>query len=144
MRRSATAVKHQLRKFFAARPEVLAAYLFGSTASGRTHPGSDIDIGLLIDRQRIRRSSLQYRLRIMADLGSALGRSDVDVVLMDDAPPALAQNIIAKGILVSERSHSARVAFQVRALNFFMDTEPMRRQYLSHLKRRYLRGPIGG
>ena len=114
-----TEIERRLREFFETRREVLAAYLFGSTVSGRTHPGSDIDIGVLIDRKQVRRSSLKYRLQ-MADLGSALQKSDVDLVLMDEAPPALAQNIIAKGRLVFEGSRSARVAFQVRALNVFM------------------------
>src|SRR5205823_8694389 len=114
-----------------------AGYIFGSVASGRARPSSDVDIAVLVNDSVPVRNLLKYRLKLMADLGSALGRNDIDVVVMNEAPPALAQNIIGNGKLVFERSRSARVAFQVRALNVYMDTEPMRRTYLQHLKRRY-------
>ena len=122
----------------------MAGYIFGSVASGRARPNSDIDVAVLVDASIPSRNLLKYRLGLISDFGSALGRTDVDVVVMNEAPPALAQNIIGKGKLVFERSRSARVAFQVRALNVFMDTEPMRRTYLQHLKRRYLKERIHG
>jgi len=137
-------VKEAVSGVLTKRPEVMAGYIFGSVASGRARPNSDIDIAVLVDSSIQFRNLLKYRLGIMADLGSALGRNDVDVVVMNQAPPALAQNIIAKGKLVFERSRSARVAFQIRALNLFMDTEPMRRTTLQHLKRRYLKEPAHG
>ena len=125
-------------------PEILAAYIFGSMASCRARPDSDIDIAVLVNEKNQRPNPLKYRLGLMSELGSILGRSDVDLVLMNQAPPALAQNIITKGRLIFERSRSARVAFQVRTLNVFMDTEPMRRLYLRYLKRRYLKGAARG
>ncbi len=127
-----------LARVFAARPEVVAAYVFGSVASGRARPDSDIDIGVLVDPKAVPRDRLKYRLRLIRDLGGALERFDVDVVLLNDAPPALAQNIIARGKLVFERSRAARIAFQIRTMNLFLDTEPMRRLHLQALKRRYL------
>lgn len=127
-----------LARVFADRPEIVAAYVFGSVASGRTRPDSDIDIGVLVDPKAVPRDRLKYRLRLIRDLGGALERFDVDVVIMNDAPPALAQNIIARGKLVFERSRAARIAFQIRTMNLFLDTEPMRRLYLKALKRRYL------
>jgi hypothetical protein len=68
----------------------------------------------------------------------------VHVVLLNAAPPALAQNIIAGGILVSERSRADRVRFQVETLNRFLDTQRMRDLYLDRLKRRYARGGVRG
>ena len=144
MGRRVSIVKRQLSAFLATRREILAAYLFGSFASDRARPDSDIDIAVVVDEKNLRPNSLKYRLALMAELGSVLGRSDVDLVLMNEAPPALAQNIITKGRLIFERSRSARVAFQVRTLNVFMDTEPMRRLHLHYLKRRYLKGPARG
>jgi predicted nucleotidyltransferase len=132
-------VVQTLSRAFSRRREVLAAYIFGSATSGRTRPDSDIDVAVLIDEKRLRKHPLYYRLDLISDLTTALGRADVDVVLMNEAPPDLAQNIITKGQRVFERSRSARVAFQVRTLNLFMDTEPMRRTYLRYLKRRYLK-----
>src|SRR5262245_36660975 len=136
--------KGAMSKVFARRPEILAAYIFGSVASGRARPDSDIDIGILVDSRMMRRNPLKYRLQLIADLGSALKRSDVDVIVMNEAPPALAQNIITKGKLIFERSRSARVAYQVRTLNLFLDTEPMRKLHLQSLKRIYLKDRTRG
>ena len=46
--------------------------------------------------------SLDYRLKLMTDLGAALHRSDVDVVILNDAPPLLAHRILSQGTLVFE------------------------------------------
>ena len=61
--------------------EIQAAYVFGSAAKGRTRPGSDVDVAVLVDRRVRPARLLAYRLRLMAELGSALHRSDVDVVI---------------------------------------------------------------
>jgi predicted nucleotidyltransferase len=144
LRRLDPLVVRAISRVLANKPEVLAGYIFGSVVSGRARPNSDIDIGVLIDEKVNRENPLKYRLDLMADLGSALKRIDVDVVLMNEAPSPLAQNIIVKGKLVFERSRSARVAFQVKTLNVFLDTEPMRQLQLQYLKRRYLKGRASG
>ena len=131
-------VREAVSKVFANRLDVQAAYIFGSVVTGRARPNSDIDIAVLVHPKVMRGDTLKYRLDLIADLSSALQRSDVDVVLVNQATPALAHNIITKGVLVFERSRSARIAFQIRTLNIYMDTEPMRRLQLESLKRRYL------
>ena len=135
-RRSLSGVKKAVAGVVANRPEVLAAYVFGSTASGRARPTSDVDVGVLVSRNVMRAPS-KYRLNLMADLGAALRTFDVDVVLLNSAPPALAHNVVCRGTVVSERSHVERVRFQVRTLNRFLDTQPIRDVALERLKRRY-------
>ena len=132
-----TKEEDSIKPVFASRREIAAAYIFGSAASGRARPDSDIDIGVLVDPRALPQDPLKYRLRLMRDLGAALERFDVDIVLMNEAPPALAQNIVAKGKLIFERSRATRIAFQIRTFNIFLDTEPMRRFHLQALKRRY-------
>ncbi len=135
--RSLSGVKKAVAGVLATRPEVLAAYVFGSTASGRTHSTSDVDVGVLVSPAVMRRDPSTYRLNLMADLGAALRTFDVDVVLLNTAPPALAQNVVCRGTVVSERSRADRVRFQVRTLNRFLDTQPIRDLALEQLKHRY-------
>lgn len=127
-------------RFMSLRDEVLAAYIFGSVATGRARRDSDIDIAVLVDSTLIPGDLFDYRLRLMADLRDLLQRPDVEVVLLNQAPPVLAQNVISKGRLIFERSRSARIRFQIRTLNLFLDTQPMRDLHLKFLKRRYLNG----
>jgi uncharacterized protein len=82
---------------------IVAAYVHGSTARGTRHDESDVDIGVLVDREaypdRGRRSEL--RVRLASDLVAALGINDVDVVVLNDAPPGLAARIVLDGTLLT-------------------------------------------
>ena len=140
----AASIKGALVKCLSKRREIQAAYIFGSVASGRNRLGSDIDIAVLLNDKSSRLNSLDYRLQLAADLNSAIGRSDVDLVILNEAPPVLAHQVLSKGQLVFERSPSARVDFQVRTVNAYLDTEPMRALYRSYLKKRIREGKIFG
>ena len=59
--------------YFDSRQEVVAVYLFGSHASGKEHRSSDIDIGVLLnrnDRAGERRNKFLVDLSIDADMSS--------------------------------------------------------------------------
>ena len=84
----------------------------------------------------------KYRLKLMADLGSALHRSDVDVVILNEAPPLLAHRVLSKGKLIFERSASLRVRFQVNAANRYADLTPMFETQIHYLKKSVRDGRI--
>ena len=77
-------------------------------------------------------------------LGSALRRSDVDVVILNEAPPLLAHRVLSRGVLAFERSRSARVQFQVRTAARYLDLMPMFETHIRYLKRNARRGRIIG
>lgn len=128
----------------ATRPGVLAGYIFGSVATERARPTSDVDVAVLVTPTVIRKDPASYRLDLMADLGAALRTFHVDVVLLNTAPSALAHNIISQGKLVSERSRVDRVRFHVRTLNRFLDTQPLRDVQIEYLRCRYVKGESRG
>jgi predicted nucleotidyltransferase len=129
----------RIAQFMLTRPEVQAAYIFGSLVSGRVNPMSDVDVGVLLDPAFFKDLPQKYRPDLITDTGAVLETFEADVVLLNEVSPALAYNVITKGKLVFERSRSARVAFQVRNLNLFIDLEPIHRVHLHYLKQRYLR-----
>ena len=128
----------KVARLVASKPEVLAAYVFGSMVSGHPRSNSDVDVAVLLDSAVVERLPVKYRTDLIADVGSALETFDADVVLLNQAPAALAYNVITMGKLVYERSRSARVAFQIRNLNLFLDLEPLHKVRLQYLKQRYL------
>ena len=79
-------------------PSVVAAYLFGSTARGETTPLSDVDIAVYLDEPNHERRTAAY-LGLLRHLSQALANGPVDLVLLNDAPPALAGRIIAGNLL---------------------------------------------
>jgi hypothetical protein len=55
---------------------------------------------------------------------SAVGRS-VDLVLLDEARPALAYRIFRDGEVIIERDHAALVARKARAILDYLDFKPV-------------------
>lgn len=137
-------IERIVTSFLQTRPEIQAAYLFGSIVTGRTRKDSDVDIAVLVVESVMRRDPFRYRIDLMAELMSVLKRDDVDLILLNQAPPLLAHRVLSKGKLIFERSPSARVAFQVQTVNRYLDTQPMRNLYLSYLKKHAREGKIFG
>lgn len=77
---------------------LVSAYLFGSVASGRAHRDSDVDVAVLLDRDRLPTSGERFdlRLRLIGPLQSAILR-EVDLVVLNEAPPHLARHIMTEG-----------------------------------------------
>jgi hypothetical protein len=86
----------------------------------------------------------QYRLNLIVDIGSKLHRSDVDVVILNEAPPLLAHRVLSQGKLVFERSASARIRFQVMTANRYADMVPSYETYHKYLKKSIREGRIVG
>ncbi|MDN5859496.1 MAG: nucleotidyltransferase domain-containing protein [Pseudonocardia sp.] len=62
------------------RRAVLAAYLFGSRAKGRSRPTSDVDVAILVGGHRVDRAA------VAADVGQAVTPLRSDLLVLDDAP----------------------------------------------------------
>ena len=83
-------------------PGVVSAYVFGSVALGRSHAESDIDVGVLLDRRRYpdERSRFDAQLELRRHLSPASIGREVDLVVLNDAPPVLGRRIVASGARV--------------------------------------------
>ncbi len=92
---------------------VVAAYYFGSQATGSATALSDVDIGVLIEAGTSSPGEMQAAL--ISDLMLVLRRSDIDVVVLNMAPPLLKERAISHGRLIYCRDELARVRFEVAA-----------------------------
>lgn len=107
--------------------EVLAIYLFGSVARGTAGPRSDVDLGLLLERQPL--ATLEGRmLGYESALAQAIGR-EVQVVVLNDAPTDLVHRVLRDGRVVLDRDRAARLRFEVRARNEYFDFLPVLMRY---------------
>lgn len=114
----------ELREYFAARPDVHLAYLFGSRASGEAGPGSDYDFGVLLeeDTEPWRRHEMAHELGLIVD------HPGVDVVVLNKAPIELAFNVIATGRRLYERDVATRVEYEAKTMSLYGDYLPVLRQ----------------
>lgn len=144
MARPAASIDRAIARALRPHRDVAAAYVFGSVALGRTRPESDVDIGILLGTRLAPRRAFELRLRLMTELGSILGRSDIDLVILNDASPLLAHRVLATGRLVFERSASERVRFQVRTASRYADAVPVYEMHIRYLKRDPRAGDLRG
>ncbi|MBC7227536.1 MAG: nucleotidyltransferase domain-containing protein [Thermoflexales bacterium] len=113
-----------LAEYFAAQPDVVAAYVFGSVAQGRARAGSDVDIAVLLAADLDGEARFERRLRLGWEVESIIGRP-TDLVVLNDAPPLLQHQVLKHGRLIFERDRAARVEFEVRAGKIYADLKPM-------------------
>lgn len=140
-------VLESLRQFGTERPEMVAIYVFGSHASGIAGPLSDLDVALLVDTDTVaehtKKQPLGPQAHYTAELQTATGRADVDVVLLHRATPLLAHRVIDGGRLVFCRDDRARARFHARVLIRYLDTRPLRELEQSYLRRRLAEDRFG-
>lgn len=103
-------------------PRIAYGLVFGSVARGHTHPGSDVDVAVgLAPGTQLEPQSVG---RLISDLERASGRT-VDLVLLHEAPPALAYRVFRDGVAVFVRDRSALVERQARAVLDYLDFRPV-------------------
>jgi predicted nucleotidyltransferase len=116
----------QLERLLASHGVVLA-YLFGSQAEGKAGPLSDVDIAVLLKPQMDREEWFQVKLDLTNELMGLFHRNKVDVVVLNEAPPVLAYEVVQFGQLLYEAGPGTRIDFEVAATHRYMDTKPLRR-----------------
>lgn len=124
------------RRFFAppVPAGVVAAYLFGSLAEGRGHRESDVDVAVLLDWVSFptARERFAARLRLASELIAATHCNDVDIVVLNEAPPHFARRVVIEGerLAVADREieHAFRRDVQLKAADLAPFLERARRR----------------
>lgn len=112
------------------------AYLFGSQATGKSGPLSDLDIAVYLDRRTDR---WKYRLTLMEKLSKLLKRDDVDVVILNDAPPLLANEVTRCGTVLKD-DRAKRIPFEAGIMKAYLDTAHLRQIHRKALPEQFRKG----
>ncbi len=108
----------KIREVLARYPEVAAAYVFGSTATGRPRKASDVDVAVMIhgalDPWR--------RIDMERELSVAL-LADVDLVVFAESSSLLQHEILRTGVLVYEKDREERVRQEVIGRRRYLDEQ---------------------
>jgi predicted nucleotidyltransferase len=121
-------------KVFFQHSEAVLAYLFGSYAQGEAGRRSDVDIAVLLEGD----AKKLYELHQEVGLGvrDALGTERFDLLLLNDAPPALEFEVISTGRLLYARSDQDLNAFEANVVRAYLDTAHLRAVQNEYLRRR--------
>lgn len=120
----AAELSRRVAAILAPREEVLEAYLFGSHAAGRAQPHSDIDVAVYVDERRAAHGGFGYAAELATALIAGLGTNDVDVVVLNRAPPVLYHRVLRDGRRILARDLRAATTREGYALSRYCDYLP--------------------
>jgi predicted nucleotidyltransferase len=106
------------------KQKVVFAYLFGSQAMGTAGRLSDTDVAVYLDDRIPRDKHFDARLEVLGALMDVLKTDDIDVAVLNDAPPLLAHRILKEGVLIFSDNDKVRLAYEVRAVLKYLDWKP--------------------
>lgn len=95
-----------------ASPPVIAAYLFGSHATGKVWAESDVDVALLFGETDVS-NQLEITGRLSEHLCQTLGGVEVDVVSLEGVPTHFAYEILRTGKLAFCANPHERIQFEM-------------------------------
>ncbi|HEY8815544.1 MAG TPA: nucleotidyltransferase domain-containing protein [Candidatus Dormibacteraeota bacterium] len=125
------------------REGVVAAMLIGSQARGNPGPLSDVDIGIWHDPGLDAHGRFDLQLDLAGEITSLLETDEVDLVLLNNAPPLIRHRAIREGKRLVERDHDERVRLETRAILDYLDTAPLRVELGRGVRRRMKEGRFG-
>ena len=111
-----------------ALPEVRLVYIFGSRASGKMRPNSDLDIAVKFAGQPSEDDRGSLKLQLIDTLTKTLGPlgERVDLLDLDRAPTTIAFRVIVDGRLLLCRDPRERIALEARVARRYDDERPQR------------------
>jgi hypothetical protein len=111
-------------------PRVRLLYVFGSTARGEAGPRSDLDLAVWLDRKLSWDEERDLRATV------STGHDQVDLVILNDAPPVLRYEVVTGGRCLLARDAAEHAEFEITSLARFLDFQPIRRVQREYLRRR--------
>jgi len=128
-----------LAPFFAGFSEVEAVYLFGSHAEGRARPGSDVDLGIVVQRGNVP----PEKLKLLTELARK-GFDSVDLVFIDpDVDLVMAFEAVRNHRLIYRREGFDPGEYFSRTARRYFDFEPHLRRQRQAERRRWIDGEAG-
>lgn len=120
--------------------EVRFVLLFGSRARDASGPLSDIDIAVMLERGKVA-DPFEWKTRWTAEIAGP--GNDVDIVILDEAPPALRFNVARDSVPLWIGDEHAHHMFRFEAVRDWLDFEPMTRVHQKALVDRIRNGTFG-
>lgn len=122
---------------------VVAAMLIGSQARGDASALADVDVDVWLDERLPDVERRTLRARLHGASSSALRTDEVDLVVLNGAPPLLRHRALRDRLLLVERDHERRVRLEVRSVLDYLDTAPLRAARAAALRTRLAADSFG-
>jgi predicted nucleotidyltransferase len=108
-------------EYLRSQPKVVFAYLFGGLARGERRPLSDVDIAVYLAGI----VTADVKLDILGKLIDILGTDEIDLVILNTAPPLLTMNVLRKKQVVADNEPAMRHRFESLSFRKYFDFLPV-------------------
>ncbi len=95
--------------------------LVGSQTTTMTGPMSDVDIAIYVNPDRYSNDNPNLQIKLGALLGDGLKRDDIDIIILNDAPPAMRFNVVKNGLILYVKDEGEYEDYVVRTLSDYYD-----------------------
>ncbi|NLW22572.1 MAG: nucleotidyltransferase domain-containing protein [Tissierellia bacterium] len=96
--------------------DIIFAYIFGSYAREKIRKDSDLDIAVYLREEMDIDTYLEIKMQL-----SEICKREVDLILLNEAPPLLKFQIYKNNVLLFSRDKSIETRFKVRTLFEYSD-----------------------
>jgi predicted nucleotidyltransferase len=114
--------------------EVVSAYLFGGLVRGEHRPLSDVDIAVYLSDNA---TAADVKLDMLGKLIDILGTDEIDLVVLNTAPPSLVMNVLRNKRVLADNDPAKRHRFESLSFRKYFDFFPVE---LGMLKNRVAHG----
>lgn len=116
------------------------AYLYGSYAKGRSHPFSDLDIGVFVEDLDVK-ACLDLELSLALRLDEILEHTvQSEVRVLNHLPLVVKGEILGEAKLIYSRAEDKRIEFETQVRTAYFDFLPVIQEYQKAIKEKALSG----
>ena len=101
--------------------DAVALYAFGGLARNSLKPLSDLDFGMLLSCRMDKYQRIEKHNELIGLFTDSLKTDEIDLIIMNDAPPNMAFQILKTGKLLYCSDKSALTDFRDHLVKFYLD-----------------------
>lgn len=123
-----------IEKVLSCFPALQALYLFGSSVIGGEHPGSDVDVAILLAPEEAAQAGNMGMSDLRFDLEDALGKT-VDLINLRTASTVLSKEIITEGKRIYTGDERSSEEFEVLTISLYQKLNDERGEILDEFRK---------
>lgn len=116
-------------------PDVVFAYLFGSIAEGRKRVRGDVDIAVYLVESEMS-FCLRKEKELYSKMTSMLGRSDIDLIILNRTPTVLKYRALKTGKLLVSKDDKLRINYVTKVMLRYFELKRHIEEYDKELYKR--------
>ena len=132
----------KIKEVLSQDPNIAVAYILGSYARGKPHPGSDIDIGLVFKNPSVLKNYLETHVKyylLLADYTESIqDQRELDLVFLQKSPLSLQFETVNEGKILYQASPKYEVEYKENVINRYFDYQPFAQEAYHDLRKAIL------